>query len=57
MINSECTHHTIEKLGLLSEDDKDPGKPAATGTEYVRVKVISLRLKNIGYLHEYWPYN
>ncbi|PLB55860.1 gibberellin 2-oxidase [Aspergillus steynii IBT 23096] len=29
----------LDRLGLLTEDDKDGSKPAATGTEYVRARV------------------
>ena len=29
----------LDRLGLLTEKDKDPNEPAPTGTEYVRARV------------------
>ncbi|KAL5356562.1 gibberellin 2-oxidase [Aspergillus floccosus] len=37
----------LERLGLLSEDDKDPSKLAATGTEYVRARVRDVHHRTV----------
>lgn len=37
----------LERLGLLTEDDKDQSKTAATGTEYVRARVRDVHHKTV----------
>ncbi|KAJ5090234.1 hypothetical protein N7532_008918 [Penicillium argentinense] len=37
----------LERLGLLSEEDKDTSKPAATGTEYVRARVKDVHHRKV----------
>ncbi|OGE56147.1 hypothetical protein PENARI_c003G11312 [Penicillium arizonense] len=37
----------LDRLGLLTEDDKDPNKHAATGTEYVRARVRDVHYKKV----------
>ncbi|KAJ5986012.1 hypothetical protein N7499_007696 [Penicillium canescens] len=37
----------LDRLGLLVEDDKDPNKHAATGTEYVRARVRDVHYKKV----------
>lgn len=37
----------LERLGLLTEEDKDLTKPAATGTEYVRARVKDVHHKKV----------
>jgi len=37
----------LERLGLLTEDDKDPNQPVVTGTEYVRARVKDVHFKTI----------
>lgn len=37
----------LERLGLLTEEDKDYSKPAATGTEYVRARVKDVHHKKV----------
>ncbi|KAJ6031304.1 hypothetical protein N7540_002036 [Penicillium herquei] len=37
----------LDRLGLLSDDDKDTSKPVATGTEYVRARVRDVHHKTV----------
>jgi hypothetical protein len=37
----------LERLGLLTEEDKNPTGPAATGTEYVRARVKDVHHKKV----------
>lgn len=37
----------LDRLGLLTEDDKDPNKSPATGTEYVRARVRDVHHKKV----------
>lgn len=37
----------LDRLGLLTEDDKDPSKSSATGTEYVRARVRDVHHKKV----------
>ncbi|KAJ5765250.1 hypothetical protein N7520_004809 [Penicillium odoratum] len=37
----------LDRLGLLTEEDKDTSKPAATGTEYVRARVRDVHHKTV----------
>ncbi|KAJ5915247.1 hypothetical protein N7454_011142 [Penicillium verhagenii] len=37
----------LDRLGLLTEEDKDTGKPVATGTEYVRARVRDVHHKTV----------
>jgi hypothetical protein len=37
----------LDRLGLLTEDDKDPNKHTATGTEYVRARVRDVHYKKV----------
>ncbi|KAJ5773051.1 hypothetical protein N7457_007947 [Penicillium paradoxum] len=37
----------LERLGLLSEEDKDQSQPAATGTEYVRARVRDVHHRTV----------
>lgn len=37
----------LDRLGLLSDEDKDPNKPAVTGTEYVRARVKDVHHKTV----------
>jgi isopenicillin N synthase-like dioxygenase len=37
----------LDRLGLLSDEDKDQSKPAATGTEYVRARVRDVHHRTV----------
>ncbi|KAL4899217.1 hypothetical protein BDW74DRAFT_183960 [Aspergillus multicolor] len=37
----------LDRLGLLSDEDKDDNAPAATGTEYVRARVKDVHYKKV----------
>jgi len=37
----------LKRLGLLTEDDKDPNQPVVTGTEYVRARVKDVHFKTV----------
>ena len=37
----------LDRLGLLSDDDKDGATPAVTGTEYVRARVRDVHHKTV----------
>ena len=37
----------LERLGLLTEADKDPNRPVPTGTEYVRARVRDVHHKTV----------
>ncbi|KAJ5556331.1 hypothetical protein N7494_000246 [Penicillium frequentans] len=37
----------LDRLGLLTEEDKDTSKPVATGTEYVRARVRDVHYKAV----------
>lgn len=37
----------LDRLGLLTEEDKDVNKTAATGTEYVRARVRDVHHKSV----------
>jgi len=37
----------LDRLGLLTEEDKDPNQPAVTGTEYVRARVKDVHFKTV----------
>jgi isopenicillin N synthase-like dioxygenase len=37
----------LDRLGLLTEEDKDPNQPAVTGTEYVRARVKDVHYKTV----------
>ncbi|KIW93659.1 uncharacterized protein Z519_06264 [Cladophialophora bantiana CBS 173.52] len=37
----------LDRLGLLPEEDKDPNKPAPTGTQYVRARVKDVHHKTV----------
>ncbi|KAL4971906.1 hypothetical protein BDW66DRAFT_155229 [Aspergillus desertorum] len=37
----------LDRLGLLTDEDKDPNIPAATGTEYVRARVKDVHHKKV----------
>lgn len=37
----------LDRLGLLSEKDKDPNQPVVTGTEYVRARVKDVHHKTV----------
>lgn len=37
----------LDRLGLLTEEDKDPNKAAPTGTEYVRARVRDVHHKTV----------
>ena len=37
----------LDRLGLISEEDKDPNKPIVTGTEYVRARVKDVHFKTV----------
>ncbi|EXJ66888.1 uncharacterized protein A1O5_10083 [Cladophialophora psammophila CBS 110553] len=37
----------LERLGLLSDEDKDPNKPVPSGTEYVRARVKDVHYKTV----------
>jgi len=37
----------LDRLGLLTEEDKDPNAPAVTGTEYVRARVKDVHHKTV----------
>lgn len=37
----------LERLGLLTEEDKDPNRPVPNGTEYVRARVKDVHHKTV----------
>jgi hypothetical protein len=37
----------LERLGLLSEEDKNSNKPVPSGTEYVRARVRDVHYKTV----------
>lgn len=37
----------LDRLGLLTDEDKDPNIPAPTGTEYVRARVKDVHHKKV----------
>lgn len=37
----------LDRLGLLSEEDKDPNAPLVTGTDYVRARVKDVHHKTV----------
>ena len=37
----------LDRLGLLSEEDKDPNAQVVTGTEYVRARVKDVHHKTV----------
>jgi isopenicillin N synthase-like dioxygenase len=37
----------LDRLGLLTEEDKDPSRPAVNGTEYVRARVKDVHHKTV----------
>ena len=37
----------LDRLGLLTEEDKDPNQVAVTGTEYVRARVKDVHHKTV----------
>ncbi len=37
----------LDRLGLLTEEDKDPNKKVPTGTEYVRARVRDVHQKTV----------
>lgn len=37
----------LDRLGLISEEDKDPNKPVVSGTEYVRARVKDVHYKTV----------
>lgn len=37
----------LDRLGLLTEEDKDPNTPVATGTDYVRARVKDVHYKTV----------
>ncbi|ORY60257.1 gibberellin 2-oxidase [Pseudomassariella vexata] len=37
----------LDRLGLISEEDRDPTKPVVTGTEYVRARVKDVHHKTV----------
>ncbi|KUJ17670.1 gibberellin 2-oxidase [Mollisia scopiformis] len=37
----------LDRLGLLTEEDKDPDRPAVSGTEYVRARVKDVHHKTV----------
>ncbi|KAI0129988.1 gibberellin 2-oxidase [Xylariales sp. AK1849] len=37
----------LDRLGLLSEEDKDPNRPVPNGTEYVRARVKDVHYKTV----------
>lgn len=37
----------LDRLGLLTEEDKDPNQPVVTGTDYVRARVKDVHYKTV----------
>lgn len=37
----------LERLGLLTDEDRNPTKPVVTGTEYVRARVKDVHHKTV----------
>ena len=37
----------LDRLGLLTEEDKDPNRKVPTGTEYVRARVKDVHFKTV----------
>ena len=37
----------LDRLGLLTEEDKDPNTPIVTGTDYVRARVKDVHYKTV----------
>ena len=37
----------LDRLGLISEEDKDPNRPVVSGTEYVRARVKDVHDKKV----------
>lgn len=37
----------LDRLGLLTAEDKDPNQPVVTGTEYVRARVKDVHFKTV----------
>lgn len=37
----------LDRLGLLTDEDKDPNAPVVTGTEYVRARVKDVHHKTV----------
>jgi hypothetical protein len=37
----------LDRLGLLTEEDKDPNRPVVSGTEYVRARVKDVHHKTV----------
>jgi isopenicillin N synthase-like dioxygenase len=37
----------LDRLGLLTEEDKDPNTPIVTGTDYVRARVKDVHYKKV----------
>jgi len=37
----------LDRLGLLTEEDKDPNIPAVSGTEYVRARVKDIHFTTV----------
>jgi hypothetical protein len=37
----------LDRLGLLTDEDKDPNTPVVTGTEYVRARVKDVHHKTV----------
>lgn len=37
----------LDRLGLLTEEDKNPSGPVATGIEYVRARVKDVHFKTV----------
>ncbi|KAI1382854.1 Clavaminate synthase-like protein [Hypoxylon trugodes] len=37
----------LDRLGLISEEDKDPNKPVVSGTDYVRARVKDVHYKTV----------
>lgn len=37
----------LDRLGLLTDEDKDPRRPVVTGTEYVRARVKDVHHKTV----------
>lgn len=37
----------LDRLGLLTEEDKDPNQPLVNGTEYVRARVRDVHHKKV----------
>lgn len=37
----------LDRLGLLTDEDKDPNTPVVSGTEYVRARVKDVHYKTV----------